>query len=185
MIGTKKNLAALTVAIVLSACADSGSNVAEAPAQLPTTHQQISRAIVQGFAAASDGDTGAQDRAGSRLKALNAKPLTGTSDLAAQWTAAEPTTAPMRGRVRGPGYRVNELESGQTDTFGEIFYGVEEATISVSGTGRYRVTVLDEDTRPPLCDADTVCRFTPDVTARYQVIIRNEGAPGRYVFVAD
>lgn len=185
MIGTKRSLSALAMTVLLSACADSDVGTADEHAQLPSNHQQISQAIVQGFAAVTKDDTDAQDSAGSRLKALNAKPLTGTSDLAAQWTSAEPSSAPMRGRVRGPGYRVNQLESGQTDTFGEIFYGVEEATISVSGTGRYRVTVLDEDTRPPLCDADTMCRFTPDVTARYQVIIRNEGAPGRYVFVAD
>jgi len=185
MIAQTRGLAAITLTILLGACSEADVIAPAERAQLPSDHQQISQAIVQGFAATADGDMAARDNAGSRLKALNAKPLAGTSDLIVEWTAAEPSTAPMRGRVRGPGYRVNQLESGQTDTFGEIFYGVEEATISVSGTGRYRVTVLDDDTRPPLCDADTICRFTPDVTARYQVIIRNEGAPGRYVFVAD
>jgi len=180
----KNRIMAVAALPLLVACAE---QTALSPAEiqaLPKTHQEIADTISQGFKAAEAGDNAGAAKAGTTLIALNAQPLRGMPNLANNWTN-QPAMPPMRGRVRGPGYRVNALGSGQVDQFGEIFYGVEEATISVSGEGRYMVAVLDEDGRPPLCEAETMCRFTPDVTGQYQIVIRNEGDAGRYVFIAD
>lgn len=152
----------------------------------PATHEKVTQAIVKGFAAIDEDSPDARAIAGSRLIQLRAKPLRDMPDLAQAWVSdTQDTTRPMRGRVRGPGYRVKQLPAGESDAFNEIFYGVEETTVSVTGNGNYRIEVLDEDGRPPLCIGDTLCRFTPDVTASYQIIIRNKGASGRYIFVAD
>ncbi|MEM9601208.1 MAG: hypothetical protein AAF926_09305, partial [Pseudomonadota bacterium] len=67
----------------------------------------------------------------------------------------------------------------------EIFYGIEETQVSVSGDGRYTVDILDEAGRPPLCEGEAVCRFVPDVTARYEIRVHNRGEAGTYIFVVD
>lgn len=183
----KKNtlVSLMTVALMVSACSGDDTNEGTKAAEHPAAHKKVAAAITQGFAALNDKDAQGLSDAGDQLVKLSARPLGETPDLAETWSASDTGTIPMRGRVRGPGYRVKDLPNGQSDTFTEIFYGIEEAVISVTGDGQYRINVLDEEGRPPLCMDETVCRFTPDVTAPYRIIISNAGTAGRYIFVAD
>ncbi|GLQ20659.1 hypothetical protein ACFFUB_01230 [Algimonas porphyrae] len=188
MIGRKTALKAmigLTCATALAGCADAPAADQVAPIDVPASHAKLVAVITEGRAAEQMGDRSALENAGTRLVAMKARPIGGSANLADRWQPVDEVLPPMRGRVQGPGYRVAELATGETDTFQEIFYGIEETQVSVSGLGDYTINILDDDGQSRFCDNQTVCRFTPDVTARYRIEIRNQGEAGTYIFVVD
>ena len=193
----------------LAACApanDATDSIAYSASATPSEyHLAILEIIEDGNAAAKNADTEKLKTASSNLMRLGAHPLqAGAADLAANWlhlaqlNTDTAITPPIRGRVKGPAYRQDNLMPGARETFFEVYYATEtaELTLKVS-EGADLVLKIYEQAKDSAKPADLVCyikagakpvtcKWTPLWTAKYAIEILNHGsAQTSYLLVTN
>jgi len=168
---------------------------------IPQTHKRVIELIKTGEAARAKQDVQTLLQTAQTLREMGAQPVTGTEDLAKNWTVMaesmqtdKSALPPFRGRIKGPAYRKDSLAPTATETIEDIYYAAEQAQLTLEPMSGAKLSwsIFEADTpNDPVCqsqpDAGTqTCRFTPLWTAKYKIRIVNEsGQNASYLFITN
>ena len=150
---------------------------------------EISAAIIAGLKAEAHHDAAQMLNAAARLSAWGAHPQGDQPDLAQRWQAraiqlgARPSTAALRGRALGPGYRHLTLGASQTFSTEQTFLAGQRATIHVAASrdAKLRVMATSSDgaeacSQTKIADHGSAdCAWIPIWTDRTKITIINTG----------
>lgn len=175
--------------------------VAATATDISPTHQRVIALITAGEDARARNDVQALLQTAQTLRDIGAHPVTGTEDLAKNWTVVaesmrtdEALTPPFRGRVSGPAYKKEDLAPAGSDTIEDIYYAAEQAQLTLETLSGARLTwsVYEADNADsPICQSQgetrqQACRFTPLWTAKYKIRITNDSAQdASYLFITN
>ena len=181
--------------------ADATQAVVTTPPEVSAAHQRVIALIIAGEDARESNDVQVLLQTAQTLRDIGAHPVTGTEDLAKNWTVAaetmrtdEASTPPFRGRVSGPAYKKEDLLPAGSDTIEDIYYAAEQAELTLETLRGERLTwsVYEADNADaPICQSkgetrQQACRFTPLWTAKYEIRITNDSAQdASYLFITN
>lgn len=158
----------------------------------------VLRTLLEGDAAAANGDHAGLLDSAQVLKALGATPVEGQDDLAVMWTdtahahGVTRSALGFRGRALGPAYRRGSLLAGGSFTIRQLFLAGQRAQISVAptgaGTAGLSIRVLGADgatlCAKPVGGPQADCAWMPVFTDRYDIVIENGGsAPAAFYLI--
>lgn len=165
------------------------------------SHQRLINLIKAGEQASNDNDYNSLVKVTNSLRQMGAQPITGTEDIAKSWTVLaealrtdESTPPPLRGRIKGPAYRKNILDSEREETIEDIYYAAEQAELTLESMNGAPLTwsVYETDNlQEPICQSESPsnthsCRFTPLWTAKYNIrIMNNSDQTAPYLFITN
>lgn len=177
------------------------ASVATAPPEVPAAHQRVIELIIAGEKFRAKNDVQALLQTAQTLRDMGAHPVTGTEDLAKNWTVMaeamrtdEAVSPPFRGRVNGPAYRKEDLLPAGAETIEDIYYAAEQAELTLETLRGTQLTwsVYEADNADePMCQSKgetrtQSCRFTPLWTAKYKIRIINDSAQdASYLFITN
>jgi hypothetical protein len=169
--------------------------------RVPEAHKRVIDLVVAGENARATNDVKTLLQTAQALRDMGAHPITGTEDLAKNWTVMAETmqtdeTAPIpfRGRVNGPAYRKQNLVPAESDTIEDIYYAAELAELTLetlSGAplswSVYEVGNEQDQMCQSVGETSTQsCRFTPLWTAKYKIrIINDSRQAASYLFITN
>lgn len=150
--------------------------------------------LVSALVAAAQAEDSA-DRAGllaalDTIDGLNGRPATegDRADLDRWRSRQDPATAPMRGRILGPGYRSGRIAPGARVAIEQTFLGGQSASIALSTRERksleFRVSDARDKTVCSKVSINATCRWLPVFTQHHRIELVNPGASEVVYYIA-
>ncbi|WP_152414730.1 hypothetical protein [Blastomonas sp. AAP53] len=182
-------------AFVLASCTHAAPTAApspSSPAGKGSNAELLADALAQADRAASAGDDTGLARPLAMIAALDARPLDAEGQAGLErWRRRSPdTTAPLRGRTLGPGYRHGTLNAGGDLRIEQTFLSGQKASIALSTPdgAKLRLQVVDGAAHP-VCQyeaASPSCEWIPIYTQRHVIRLINPGRrKTRFYLVID
>jgi hypothetical protein len=148
--------------------------------------------LIHGDRAARTGDMRKLGEIVRSLEMAGARPQAeDADDVVARWRSMLPQeSAPLRGRVLGPGYRRGTLDNAQSVDLDQLFLSGERAEVALATdpARSVRLIVKRPDDKVVCNDASRPirCSWMPLATQRYRISITNDaGRQVRYYLTTN